>query len=231
MNFCVTDGETVIVTRYISSKRDEAASLVCMAGAFSGCQLTCLQWFSSGTSFSEYAEGGHYKMSKADKRENIIMVNLFSLLSSCFSSRCPQIASEPLTFERGKHLHLIQLRVFLRTLHSGLDGNQDEQHGYHHTQDELSADTHHRPVLCFACRPYVHRKNDGICPGERLTCAKEGVVRYQSLEGIHNAIDVHCKVDCSIAHQLNCRGVITCYVRVAFIRMTDDVLMHASLQV
>jgi hypothetical protein len=32
------------------------------------------QWFSSGTTFSEYAKGGHYKMIKADKRENIIMV-------------------------------------------------------------------------------------------------------------------------------------------------------------
>jgi len=41
-----------------------------------GSSLTDLffQWFSSGTEFSEYAEGGHYKMSKADKRENIIMV-------------------------------------------------------------------------------------------------------------------------------------------------------------
>lgn len=28
MNFCVTDGESVVVTRYISSKKDEAASLV-----------------------------------------------------------------------------------------------------------------------------------------------------------------------------------------------------------
>ena len=33
-----------------------------------------LQWYSSGTTFSEYAEGGHYRMSKLDKRENIIMV-------------------------------------------------------------------------------------------------------------------------------------------------------------
>ncbi|KAG5647943.1 hypothetical protein DXG03_006977 [Asterophora parasitica] len=31
------------------------------------------EWFSSGTTFSEYADGGHYKMSKADRRENIIM--------------------------------------------------------------------------------------------------------------------------------------------------------------
>ncbi|PFH54430.1 hypothetical protein AMATHDRAFT_184952 [Amanita thiersii Skay4041] len=73
MNFCVTDGETVVVTRYVSSRADEAASL----------------WFSSGTTFSEYAEGGHYKMSKADKRENIIM-----------------IASEPLTFERADWMEI-----------------------------------------------------------------------------------------------------------------------------
>ncbi|KAF8168151.1 glutamine amidotransferase [Crassisporium funariophilum] len=73
MNFCVTDGESVVVTRYISSRVDEAASL----------------WFSSGTEFSEYAEGGHYKMSKSDKRENIIM-----------------IASEPLTFERADWMEI-----------------------------------------------------------------------------------------------------------------------------
>ncbi|KAJ3720033.1 N-terminal nucleophile aminohydrolase [Lentinula raphanica] len=73
MNFCVTDGETVIATRYISSKTDEAASL----------------WFSSGTTFSEFGGGGHYKMSKADKRENIIM-----------------IASEPLTFERADWMEI-----------------------------------------------------------------------------------------------------------------------------
>jgi len=74
MNFCVTDGETVIATRYVSSKTDEAASL----------------WFSSGTTFHEYGDiGGHYKMSKADKRENIIM-----------------IASEPLTFERADWMEI-----------------------------------------------------------------------------------------------------------------------------
>ncbi|TFK93505.1 N-terminal nucleophile aminohydrolase [Polyporus arcularius HHB13444] len=73
MNFCVTDGETVVATRYISSRTDEAASL----------------WFSSGSTFSEYAEGGHYKMSKTDKRENIIM-----------------IASEPLTFEKADWMEI-----------------------------------------------------------------------------------------------------------------------------
>ncbi|KAK4688227.1 glutamine amidotransferase, partial [Tremellales sp. Uapishka_1] len=84
MNFVVTDGETVVATRqvfncacltladfasnrYISSRTSEASSL----------------FFSSGTSFDEYQDGGLYRMTKADKRENIIM-----------------IASEPLTFER-----------------------------------------------------------------------------------------------------------------------------------
>jgi len=73
MNFCVTDGESVIATRYISSRQDEAASL----------------WYSSGTTFSEYAKGGHYKMSKTDKRENIIL-----------------IASEPLTFEKADWMEI-----------------------------------------------------------------------------------------------------------------------------
>ncbi|WVR05261.1 hypothetical protein IAU60_002273 [Kwoniella sp. DSM 27419] len=67
MNFVVTDGETVVATRYISSLTSEASSL----------------FFSSGTSFDEYQDGGLYRMTKADKRENIIM-----------------ISSEPLTFER-----------------------------------------------------------------------------------------------------------------------------------
>lgn len=66
LNWVVTDGESVVATRYISSRTSEAASL----------------FFSSGTSFDEYAEG-MYRMTKADKREKIIM-----------------IASEPLTFER-----------------------------------------------------------------------------------------------------------------------------------
>ncbi|OJT04728.1 hypothetical protein TRAPUB_4522 [Trametes pubescens] len=73
MNFCVTDGETVVATRYITSRTEEAASL----------------WFSSGSTFSEYAAGGHYKMSKTDKRENIIMV-----------------ASEPLTFEKADWMEI-----------------------------------------------------------------------------------------------------------------------------
>ncbi|KAI9438383.1 N-terminal nucleophile aminohydrolase [Russula earlei] len=75
LNFCVTDGVSVVATRYVSSRNDAAASL----------------WFSSGTDFQECSEGGggHYKMSKADKRENIIM-----------------IASEPLTFEKADWMEI-----------------------------------------------------------------------------------------------------------------------------
>lgn len=108
MNFCVTDGETVVATRYISSKQQEAASL----------------YYSSGTTFSEYAPGGHYRMSKLDKRENIIM-----------------IASEPLTFEKGEHLSFFTLiyercefDVDLRSNNnSRLVGNSNEHDASRHS--------------------------------------------------------------------------------------------------
>ncbi|EPQ29788.1 uncharacterized protein PFL1_02461 [Pseudozyma flocculosa PF-1] len=57
MNFCVTDGQSVVCTRYVSSKEEQAASL----------------YFSSGTSFYEHAPGA-YRMVKTDKREKIIVV-------------------------------------------------------------------------------------------------------------------------------------------------------------
>jgi glutamine amidotransferase len=69
----VSDGDSVIATRYITSRTSEASSL----------------FFSSGTSFEEYQEGGLYRMTKADKRESIIM-----------------IASEPLTFERNEWMEV-----------------------------------------------------------------------------------------------------------------------------
>jgi hypothetical protein len=73
LNFIVTDGSTIVASRYISSRVDEAASL----------------YFSSGTTFNEYAPGGRYRISKSDKRENIIM-----------------IASEPLTFEKADWMEI-----------------------------------------------------------------------------------------------------------------------------
>lgn len=91
MNFCVTDGESVVATRYISSRTDEAASLVCCTlyyFRFAVRTMNNLQWYSSGTAFSEYAKGGHYKMSKADKRENIIMVLLLFFWSCPLLTPC-----------------------------------------------------------------------------------------------------------------------------------------------
>lgn len=78
LNFAVTDGESVVCTRYVSSKTDEAASL----------------FFSSGTSWKQSRNARHstssnpghkdYVMERRDKGSDIVLV-----------------ASEPLTFERG----------------------------------------------------------------------------------------------------------------------------------
>ncbi|KAI5840171.1 nucleophile aminohydrolase [Morchella snyderi] len=68
LNFAVTDGHSVVCTRYVTSQTEEAASL----------------YFSSGTRFHEYKEGGFYRMERHDRGQDLVMV-----------------ASEPLTFERG----------------------------------------------------------------------------------------------------------------------------------
>lgn len=70
LNFAVTDGHSIICTRYVSSKTDEAASL----------------YFSSGTQWEmkpTAREDRDYQMERRDKGADIVLV-----------------ASEPLTFER-----------------------------------------------------------------------------------------------------------------------------------
>lgn len=57
LNFAVTDGSSVVVSRYITSKTDEAASL----------------HFSCGASFVEYAPG-EYRMERLGKNQDVIMV-------------------------------------------------------------------------------------------------------------------------------------------------------------
>ncbi|KAK9326054.1 nucleophile aminohydrolase [Lipomyces orientalis] len=57
LNFAVTDGKSVIVTRYITSRTEEAASL----------------HFSTGSKFIEY-EPGQYKMERRDRRQDVILV-------------------------------------------------------------------------------------------------------------------------------------------------------------
>lgn len=105
--------------------------------------MTPPQWFSSGTSFYEYAKGGHYKMSKADKRENIIMVCVWIHVNSrahmkaldCERASYFRVRRVPFSFVR---------RALLNLNSSGLDGNSDKLHGRHHPEDEPSADPNQR---------------------------------------------------------------------------------------
>ena len=76
LNFAVTDGKSVICTRYVSSKPDEAASLFFSSG-------TSWRVQSSAQSGTPKAGKGEYKMERRDKGADIVLV-----------------ASEPLTFER-----------------------------------------------------------------------------------------------------------------------------------
>ncbi|KAH3672587.1 hypothetical protein OGATHE_002232 [Ogataea polymorpha] len=57
LNFAVTDGESICVSRYVSSKTDEAASL----------------YFSTGSRFIE-VEPSRYKMERLDRSQDIIMI-------------------------------------------------------------------------------------------------------------------------------------------------------------
>jgi glutamine amidotransferase len=77
LNFAVTDGHSVICSRYINSTTDEAASL----------------YFSSGTSWMDEGNG-EFKMERRDKGSDIVLV-----------------ASEPLTFERGRMLLLFLEKI------------------------------------------------------------------------------------------------------------------------
>ncbi|KAF4494741.1 glutamine amidotransferase [Fusarium agapanthi] len=70
LNFAVTDGHSVICTRYISSSKDEAASLYYSSGT---------QW----TTRTQSASDKQYQMEREDRGADIVLV-----------------ASEPLTFER-----------------------------------------------------------------------------------------------------------------------------------
>ncbi|KAL6849330.1 glutamine amidotransferase subunit [Amphichorda felina] len=72
LNFAVTDGHSVICTRYISSSKDEAASLYYSSGT---------QWVTKTAS----PDDRRYQMERKDKGADVVLV-----------------ASEPLTFERGK---------------------------------------------------------------------------------------------------------------------------------
>lgn len=75
LNFAVTDGRSVVCTRYVSSKTDEAASLFFSSGT---------NWTKKVASPSAAEAKGDYQMERRDRGADIVLV-----------------ASEPLTFERG----------------------------------------------------------------------------------------------------------------------------------
>lgn len=58
LNFAVTDGHSVIVTRYVSSKTDAAASL----------------YYSSGTAWVEGKTKGQFRMERRDKASDVVLV-------------------------------------------------------------------------------------------------------------------------------------------------------------
>ena len=58
LNFAVTDGHSVICTRYVSSSTDEAASL----------------YFSSGTSWVRDSPEGEFKMERRDRGAGVVVV-------------------------------------------------------------------------------------------------------------------------------------------------------------
>ena len=58
LNFAVTDGKSVICTRYVSSHTDEAASL----------------YFSSGTNWKRETPEGEFKMERRDRGADIVLV-------------------------------------------------------------------------------------------------------------------------------------------------------------
>jgi glutamine amidotransferase len=77
LNLALTDGHSIICTRYVSSSTDEAASL----------------YYSSGTQWETrhlQPDDNNYQMERRDKGADIVLV-----------------ASEPLTFERGRQTRLI----------------------------------------------------------------------------------------------------------------------------
>jgi len=111
LNISVTDGHSVVCTRYVSSRTDEAASL----------------YYSSGTTWEDKSKKGEYQMDRRDKGADIVLV-----------------ASEPLTFERGKpkippHLYFL---THIRKL-----GHSPNKLNPNNSQTNCHGPPHHRRLL------------------------------------------------------------------------------------
>jgi hypothetical protein len=107
-------------------------------------------------------------MSKADKRENIIMVDRAVVFSTC---RCNDRLSfrSPVSHSRLKEVQFLpgnNLNSSQFFLHSGLDGDQDKPHGGDHAKNESTPNSHHRPVLCASVGSQC------ICTHDRIRTGK-----------------------------------------------------------
>jgi glutamine amidotransferase len=131
LNIAVTDGHSVICTRYVSSQTDEAASL----------------YYSSGTQWETLpmdGDEGNYQMERRDKGADVVLV-----------------ASEPLTFERGwsqvacpyvccmQGLTKLYRKLGQRPDKLGLDYSQPDGHGPSHYRPVLPAQPIPCAVLCL----------------------------------------------------------------------------------
>lgn len=85
LNFAVTDGNSVVATRYVTSSTDEAASLYFSTGTSfeAACDPVDNQLAIDSDDCPDPSKAAQYRMKKFDKRERIVL-----------------IASEPLTFEK-----------------------------------------------------------------------------------------------------------------------------------
>lgn len=117
LNFAVTDGHSTICTRYISSSKDEAASLYYSSGT---------QWVTRTSDPNDR----QYQMERKDKGADIVLV-----------------ASEPLTFERGMlPSHSPHLGILLIPIFRELGQRTDQLHP-HHSSPNGHGSSHSRQVL------------------------------------------------------------------------------------
>lgn len=126
LNFAVTDGESVVCTRYVSSKTDEAASLFFSSGT---------SWkelkpdMTSNTSKSVESADRDYVMERRDKGSDIVLV-----------------ASEPLTFERGM-LTMLGWSTYMLTISTRQLGHSPHQQHPDHIETNSHDPPHRRRIL------------------------------------------------------------------------------------
>lgn len=124
LNFAVADGHSLVCTKYVSSKTDEAASL----------------YFSSGTSWKEGVQKGQYKMERRDKGADIVLVasepltferGMYTTTTSNIQSTAPQ----PTPTHQNNPKHHRQL------------GNSPHKLHHNNPQTNRHDPPHHRRIL------------------------------------------------------------------------------------